>query len=255
MKCAVMQPTYFPWIGYFDLIDSVDKFVFLDNVKLEKCSWHTRNRIKIPQGEVYLTIPIRRTKGRDQMIIKEALVNYTSPWAEKHLKTIEQSYSKAKFKNEALPFVRDLLENKATHLADITVNIVKEIARKIGIETQFILSSNIDGITGTKDELLANIVMAVECDEYISPYSAGEYIERSKPGGAFTVNNIRLYYQNYDHPTYQQLYGSFHSHMAIIDLLFNEGFEQTLSIIRQGHRMELGYIQSRKDHPISQKVD
>lgn len=71
------------------------------------------------------------------MIIKEALVNYTSPWAEKHLKTIEQPYSKTKYKNEVLHFMRDLLEQKSTHLVDITVNFVKEIARKIGMETQF----------------------------------------------------------------------------------------------------------------------
>ena len=50
MRCAIMQPTYLPWLGYFDLIKQVDIFVLLDNVKLEKRSWHVRNRIRVLPG-------------------------------------------------------------------------------------------------------------------------------------------------------------------------------------------------------------
>ena len=251
MKCAVMQPTYFPWIGYFDLIDSVDKFVFLNDVKLVKGSWHARNRIKTAQGQVYLTIPIQRTSGAEQTKINEALVSSTAPWREKHLKTIEQSYSKSKYKNDVIPFIRKLLDIKTNYLADVTINIIREITNRLGIETQFHLSSDLEGISGTKDVLVANIVKAISCDEYVSPYSAGEYIERGAPGGAFASSNIRLSYQNYVHPTYQQMHGPFCSHMAILDLLFNEGFTRALSIIRQGHRLEFDYMQYRENHQLS----
>lgn len=251
MKCAVMQPTYFPWIGYFDLIDSVDKFVFLDNVKLVKSSWHTRNRIKTSQGQVYLSIPIQRTKNIEQTNINEAVVSTIIPWKDKHLKTIEQSYSKSAHKNDVFPFIRDALERESTYLVDITVDIIKKISRKIGIETQYYLSSELEGISGTKDEMVANIVNAIGCDEYLSPYSAGEYIERGTPGGAFTTSNIRLTYQNYEHPIYKQLHGSFYSHMAILDLLLNEGFRRALSIIRQGHLKEFDYMQFREEQQIS----
>ena len=64
MKCAIMQPTYFPWIGHFDLIDQVEKFVFLDNVQLVRRSWGVRNRIKTAQGELYLTIPVKKNGQR-----------------------------------------------------------------------------------------------------------------------------------------------------------------------------------------------
>lgn len=246
-----MQPTYFPWIGYFELIDSVDKFVFLDHVKLVKGSWHTRNRIKTSQGQVYLSIPIQRIKNKEQTNINEAIVSTTIPWRDKHLKTIEQSYAKSDYKKEVFPFVRDTLEKESTHLVDITANIIKNISRRIGIETQFYLSSELEGVSGTKDKMVACIVDAIGCDEYLSPFSAGEYIEQGAPGGAFTSNNIRLTYQNYEHPIYKQLHGSFRSHMAILDLLFNEGFTRALSIIRRGHRKEIDYIQFRKEQQIS----
>ena len=75
MICAIMQPTYFPWIGYFDLIDQVDKFIFLDNVKLEKSTWQVRNRIKSANGEILFTIPIKMEKGRMKTNIHTAKIN------------------------------------------------------------------------------------------------------------------------------------------------------------------------------------
>ena len=55
---AIMQPTYLPWMGYFDLMDQSDVFVFLDSVQFDKRSWQQRNRIKTPTGELMLTVPV-----------------------------------------------------------------------------------------------------------------------------------------------------------------------------------------------------
>ena len=74
-----MQPTYLPWLGYFDLIDTVDIFVLLDNVKLEKSSWHVRNRIRSSAGETVLTVPVSLTKSRLDTMINETAVNMVLP--------------------------------------------------------------------------------------------------------------------------------------------------------------------------------
>ena len=58
MRVAISQPTYLPWLGYFDLIDQVDVFVLLDDVQFEKQSWQQRNRIKTPAGLQWLTVPV-----------------------------------------------------------------------------------------------------------------------------------------------------------------------------------------------------
>ena len=61
MKLVVMQPTYLPWMGYFDLIDQCDTFIFLDSVQFSRQSWQQRNRIKTPQGPLWLTVPVFRS--------------------------------------------------------------------------------------------------------------------------------------------------------------------------------------------------
>ena len=85
---AIMQPTFFPWIGYFDLIDQVETFVFFDDVQLVKRSWQVRNRIKSANGELFLTIPIKKNKIRDELLISEAEIAYDENWQNKHLKTL-----------------------------------------------------------------------------------------------------------------------------------------------------------------------
>jgi hypothetical protein len=235
-----MQPTYIPWLGYFDLIDSVDKFVFLDDVKLEKCSWQVRNRIKTPQGELYLTIPIRKTVGRDKLIINEALINNEEPWREKHLKSIFYAYRKSEFFNEVYSFTEELVNNKAVRLCAFTVNVITRIANKIGIDKEFILSSSLKNLSGRKDMRLVAICKESGCDRYLSPRGSDVYIEKNSPGGKFPESGIDLFYQNYEHPVYNQLYGGFASYMSIIDLLFNEGFEKSLEIIRSGRREPYG---------------
>ena len=74
MKLLVTQPTFLPWIGYFDLIDQSDLIVFLDDVQFEKRSWQQRNRIKSASGLQWVTISTE-VKGRRHQLIKEVILN------------------------------------------------------------------------------------------------------------------------------------------------------------------------------------
>jgi len=246
MKCAIMQPTYNPWLGYFDLIDKVDIFVFLDNVQLEKCSWQVRNRIKSSQGEIFLSIPVRRPKGLNTLIM-EALLDDTHNWRRKHLRAIEVNYRRSPFFEDVFPFVKKLILNDIQYLSDFNINLIEKIKETIGINTPTIRSSSLTGVEGKKDELVANICKLLNADTYISPQGAATYIEKETPGGAFVKKGIELYYHNYEHPVYNQLHGEFLPYMGIIDLLFNEGFEKALDIIRKGRRKDFHYKEFRKN--------
>ena len=129
--CAIMQPTYNPWLGYFDLIDRVDTFVFLDNVQVVKRSWQVRNRIKTPKGELFLTIPIIRPKGQSTKL-NEALIDDTQHWRRKHIKTIEFYYKNAKYFDEVFPFIKGLIEFPTTILSEFNINFITTISKKIG---------------------------------------------------------------------------------------------------------------------------
>jgi len=242
-----MQPTYNPWLGYFDLMDKVDIFVYLDNVQLVKRSWQVRNRIKTPQGELFLTIPIRKLKSREETLIKDAVINDDESWRQKHLKSIELNYRKAKFFDSVFPFVKNLILNDFQFLGDFNINLIEKIKKAIGINTLTIRSSEISSVKGKKDELLANICKLLNADIYISPQGSAVYIEKETPGGAFVKRGIELYYHNYEHPVYNQLHGEFLPYMGIIDLLFNEGFENALDIIKEGRRKDFHYKEFRKN--------
>ena len=245
---AIMQPTFFPWLGYFDIIDQVDSFVFYDNVQLTRRSWQVRNRIKTANGEYFLIVPIKKTKKRDELLICDAEICYNEKWQSKHLKTIETSYKKARYFEEVFTFIFELYAKKHNLLFSFNEDFIVTVLQKIGISTQYVRSAELQGISGTKDMRLASICKKLSCDEYFSPQGSSTYIESHSPGGELTKQGISLYYQSYKHPQYHQLYGPFITNMGVVDLLFNEGFEHSLEIIRSGRQPMIDYKNFRKQY-------
>jgi len=247
---AIMQPTYIPWMGYFDLIDQCDIFVFLDNVQLVKRSWQVRNRIKAPKGELYLTIPIKKTKLRDELILCEAVMSQEEAWQAKHCRSIELAYKNAPYFNEVFPFLKDALLSGETRLSTFTAGIIRGIASRLGLDKECILASSLEGVSGKKDQLLVSICKRLGIQTYLSPQGSAEYIEKDCPGGEFSKNSIALVYHNYEHPCYSQLYGDFIPFLSIADLLFNHGFSESLAVIRSGRRKSIDYATFREKHPL-----
>lgn len=225
---AIMQPTYLPWTGYFELMDSCDVFVFLDCVQFDKRSWQQRNRIKTVSGELYLTVPVF-TKNRREQKILEVEIDGSREFSLQHLRSIQSAYGKAPFYRQYIRGLKELLERKHTHLAELNIDLIHWIARMLGIETRTLRSSTLPA-RGARVERLISICEFVGADHYLSPEGARAYIEENNP---FETRGIRLSYQKYRHPAYRQLHGDFIPHMSTLDLLFNEG-ERGLDIVRSG---------------------
>lgn len=242
---AIMQPTYMPWLGYFSMIDQVDEFIFLDNVQLVDRSWQVRNKIKFNEKEKMLTIPVDHSIDRNQRYI--CVAKYVdNDWKVRHLATIKQAYSKARYYGEVFSFLKEIYDREYISLGDFTINLIIEISNKIGIKTVFQRSSQYD-ISGHKDELLANICRKVDADVYLSAQGSAAYIEQDMPGGQIEAHGIRLLYHNYNHPHYTQMGSQFISHLGIYDLLFNEGWSSALNIIKQGNLPNYTYFDFRKN--------
>ena len=107
--------------------------------------------------------------------------------------------------------------------------MIEWLSSKLGVNTNFVYSSNLDA-SGSKTELLVNICNEINANHYLSPAGSKKYIDENN---LFVKSGIKLSYQYYKHPTYNQLFGDFISNMSVIDLLFNEG-EKSLEIIRRG---------------------
>jgi hypothetical protein len=241
-----MQPTYLPWAGYFDLIDSVDKFVFLDNVKLEKSSWHVRNRIKSATGDLMLSISVKLPFDRLNTMINQAQLNQQNPWQTKHIKSMDTNYGKAKFYPEIKQFIDPLILAPSENLSIFNINLIKNISKKLGINTEIFVASELTSIEGEKDERLVSICRNLGCDTYLSPAGAADYIENGRPGGALSRENISLYYQQFEHPIYPQLFGDFISKLSIVDMLFNNGFNSSVLLVRSGHRPPIDFKRYRQ---------
>ncbi|MBN1431638.1 MAG: WbqC family protein [Methanomicrobiaceae archaeon] len=223
---AIMQPTYLPWMGYFGMIDSVDVFVFYDDVQFVQRSWQRRNKIKTANGWTWLTVPVIECFGQN---INEVRVNNDINWSEKHWKSIVHSYKKAPYFEEFSPEFGEYYNSEHKMLLDVNLTFIKAVCRRLGIKTELILSSEL-GVDGSKTDRLINVLKKVGADRYISSPASGCYMENDK----FFNNNIDLFWYEFSHPQYNQLYGEFIPYMSVIDLLFNEGAENSIDLIRSG---------------------
>ena len=222
MKCVILQPSYIPWRGYFHQIWKADLFIFYDDVQYDKNGWRNRNRIKTSQGLQWLTIPVH-TKGSvpESTPINKIKISWEKPWALHHWRGIQFAYRNAPFFSQYEPYFSEIFSRRSELLADFTIGTTIEISRLLGIEhTQFVRSSELPNIEGTRTDRLISILQSVGADHYISGPSAKDYIESEK----FEIAGIRLEYMSYDYPAYEQLHPPFEPQVSIIDLLFMQGF-------------------------------
>lgn len=261
VKCAIMQPTFFPWLGYFRLITESDLFIFLDDAQLSKQSWQTKNRIKTKNGELYISVPIFHNKHYKEQTIKDTVICDYNKWSLRTLKTLQQSYGKAKHFQEPFGFLvnyfQSYTQQDSVTLGEFNSNLIVSLSVAMGITSHkfFNLSTCITKtehnktprlVSGEKDSRLVSICRAFECTEYLSPQGSSAYLETEQPGGAFNGSGIPLYYQNYEHPTYEQVNGPFVPYMGIVDLIFNVGFSNALSVINSGGKSSYSVEDFRK---------
>lgn len=223
MKIAIMQPTYIPWVGYFAMMKSVDKFIILDHVQFARRSWQQRNRIILNGKEHLLSLSVKKT-DRNTSINN---IELSSPYGnfDKHLKTIYQAYSKAPYFNDYF-FELEKICEKAKSLSELNILLIEFIKDKLGIKTKLVLSSEIN-VKGTKSELMYNICQSQNATHYLSAIGSKEYMES---GTGFDFNIIKVDYFNYIPNEYRQDTKSFVPYMSVLDLLFNEG-ENSINIL------------------------
>jgi hypothetical protein len=233
---AIMQPTYLPWIGYFDLVDSVNTFVFLDDAQVLKRSWGVRNRILAQNGETFLTVPLAGHKHGEGSAFVDTRIDPHQQWAKTHLATVRHAYAKAPHFAEVFADLEALLLKDHPTIGALNEAFIRAIAQRIGIATPSLQSSQLHGTEGRKDQRLLSICRAIGADTYVAAPGSAAYIEQDREGGAFAGSGIAIVYHNFAHPVYPQRQDGFVSHMSIVDLLMNCGYASALEIIRSGRR-------------------
>ena len=157
------------------------------------------------------------TKG---VPIKDVRIDWSKPWAKDHLKALTFSYAKAPHFTAYIPWLNSIYERRDEFLADFTIWLTIEIARKIGItQTRFMKSSELTNVGGQKTDRLIHILKQVGAKHYLTGPSARDYIEQEK----FEAAGIALSYVEYDYKPYPQLYPPFDPFVTIFDCMFMTG--------------------------------
>jgi hypothetical protein len=229
---AIMQPTFLPWVGYFDLLDHADEFVFLDNVQFEKQSWQQRNRILGPCGLEWVTVPVL-TKGRFGQKICDVEIK-TADFPAKHLRTIAHHYAKAPYFDVYWDELQSILLSvkDSPSLVRLNMNLVRWLSKCFLLEASFRLASDMQP-EGGRSERLVDIIKALGASQYISPRGAAAYLKEDRH--LFSEAGIHITFQNYEPHPYRQRYPGFVVGACALDILFNEG-SAAGEIIRCGRR-------------------
>ena len=211
---VILQSSYVPWRGVFDLMARSDVFVFYDEVQYTKRDWRNRNRVVGAQGPRWLTIPVEQA-GRYDQTIEETRIADPS-WADKHLSTLRHAYARTDGFAGLFPLLERLYAEAAgePYLATVNRAFLMGVARHLGIETRFVSSSDVPGPSG-QTERLVGLCEALGATAYLSGPSARSYLDEA----LFREAGIDVAWMRYpDYPAYEQP-GGYEPAVSVLDAL------------------------------------
>jgi len=215
-KCAIIQSNFLPWKGYFDIINDVDIFIFLEDVQYTKRDWRNRNMIKVSNGTTqWINVPVHSEKIQN---ISNVKIRYDNDWNELIKTKINANYKKAPYFDSYVDTLFSYLDKKYVYLSSLNIDLIVAISDILGIHTKFINSVDLE-TNGTKDDKLLSLCKKVDADYYLSGPAAKNYIDVEK----FKFAGVELAYKDYNYSKYPQQWGNFEHAVSIIDLLFNCG--------------------------------
>lgn len=218
MKIAIMQPYIFPYIGYFQLINAVDKFVFYDDVNYIKKGWINRNRILVNNEAKLFTVPV--LKASQNKLINEIELGIEDKWFTQFYSTLEQNYKKAPYYEPTLSLIKTIFNQPHKTISDLATTSITHISNHIGISTVFELSSlnyaNTKGMD--KADRLIEITKINNAQNYINPSGGKELYQKEY----FLERGVNLLFIENQINPYPQFNTDFVGGLSIIDvMMFN----------------------------------
>lgn len=212
---------YLPYIGFFNKLKNADIFVIGDDFNYSKGYFYNRNKIKTPDGELTITVPVE--KGSSLRRINEVQISNTKDWRKNHLQNIKLYYKKAAHFDEHLDFFEKTYHTEWKNLCDLNMKTLLYIMEQVDIDVSIYYTSSLlkDYVFTNKTQKIVDICKELDIDVYLSGISGKDYLNPQ----IFKDNKIKLEYQNFVQKEYKQLWGSFIPNLSIIDLLFNLGDE------------------------------
>lgn len=216
MKIGIMQPYFLPYIGYFQLLNTVDKYVIYDNIQYTKKGWINRNRILQNGKDLLISIPLE--KESDYLDVKERFISEGFD-RKKLLNQIRESYRKAPYVETVMPVMEGIINYDDRNLFDFIFNSVEEICRYLNINTEIIVSStlNIDHSLKGQDKVIA-ISKELGATDYYNAIGGQELYNSDD----FKKEDINLHFLSSNPIEYKQFNNDFVPWLSILDvMMFN----------------------------------
>lgn len=228
-RIAIVQSSYIPWKGYFDLMAAVDEFVLYDDAQYTKRDWRNRNRIKSPNGALWLTVPVA-VKGHFEQRVRDAVIADRG-WVERHWRTVRASYARAPCFRQYESALEGLFSGATSErLSEINHRFLVGLRDLLGIETRITWSMDYRH-HGDATHRLVEMCHQAGATTYLSGPSARAYMDAPQLAAA----GITLEYMDYrGYPAYPQLYPPFEHAVSVIDLLVHTGREAPRFMLRAG---------------------
>ena len=212
---TIHQPYFMPYLGFFDKMAKSNTFVILDDVQFEKNTFLNRNKIKTPNGPIWLIVP---TKGHLSQKINEVKIDDSKHWRNDHLKSIYFNYKKAKNFAKIYPKLEKIYQTKENNLAKFNFLTIGFLAKELELKPKFYFSSEF-GLQDTGSKLLLEIAKRLKADVYLSGEMGKEYLQIE----LFKKEGVKVEFQKFRAKPYQQLWGKFIPNLSTLDYLFCDG--------------------------------
>lgn len=229
MVVTTHQPIFLPWPGLLYKGLRADTTVLLDEVQFPLGrGWMNRNRLKSEQGELWLTVPVRRT-GRGKQRIRDVELCDETDWRRRHVLGIRQNYAHAPYLDEHLPAIEAIYARDETRLIELNLDLIRFLWNALGLQGKLLLQSEL-GVSGRATGLLISICQALDADTYL----ALPFVEKFLDADELRAGGIALASARFSPPVYPQLWGEFRYNLSALDLLLNCG-PKSLAVIGRAH--------------------
>jgi len=219
---AIHQPTFLPWLGWWNKFVRCDVFVLLDDVQFPKKggTWTNRVRVLVKGEPAWLTVPVDRTYHGLRRI-REMRIDDTTPWRTTMLKTIAANYGRAAYFDDVFPMVEEILVEDTSSLAELNERGIRKLAAALNLKGDKLVRQSDLGVTGARTQLLILLCQAVGASTYLTGDGAGEYLSADE----LIAANIALVEQSFVPPRYPQLVPDYVAGLSIVDALMTCGFK------------------------------
>lgn len=228
MKVGIMQPYFFPYIGYWQLMSSVDKYVIYDDVNYIKGGWINRNKI-LMNGKSKM-INLKMKGASPNKLINEVFVAKDEIYNRKLLRTIEYCYKKAPYYGDVFPVIEDIIMNEERNMAVYLEYSIRQICKYLSINTELIISSSINKNNPLKgQDKIIEICKLLGADEYFNSIGGHELYSIEH----FATKNINLKFLKTKNIEYKQFNNEFIPNLSIVDIMMFNSKKKINEILLQ----------------------